>query len=279
MEDTELLQKAQQLGYVAANQALQDDLARKLSRDSGIDLQPWLLQNVKDYPTDRQKSAEWEVLEAKAAKGGPPKSESPVGIGLLCLALKEALSIRTVKPLSSSASSWFQSQQMPDFPLKSSVAAFHHLLEQNEVVVALNSELVVKIGYHTSTQYIATFEYIMASTPGVPAPTIHGLLETDQFTYTFMDRIAGVSLDKIWNDISESKKHAIKEQLTPIFKSLRSVPKPSVEQGSFALGTGIRHDVSTYEDTLESLWIQLRRSATSIISWSRPVGLYLKHCS
>jgi hypothetical protein len=105
-------------------------------------------------------------------------------------------------------------------------------------VVALNSELVIKIGYHTSTQYIATFEYILASTPGIPAPTIHGLLETDQFAYTFMDQIAGVSLDKIWNDISESKKLAVKEQLTPIFKSLRSVPKPSVEHGPFALGTG-----------------------------------------
>jgi hypothetical protein len=112
MEDTELLQKAQQLGYVAANQALQDDLARKLSRDSSIDLQPWLLQNVKDYPTDRQRSAEWEVLEAKAEKGGPSKSESPVGIGLLRLASKDALSIRTVKPLSSSASSWLPSEKL-----------------------------------------------------------------------------------------------------------------------------------------------------------------------
>jgi aminoglycoside phosphotransferase (APT) family kinase protein len=105
-------------------------------------------------------------------------------------------------------------------------------------VLGLSPNVAVKIGSAIDYDHISTVEYINEHAPDVPTPAVYGVLKTDTRTYLFMTRINGVSLDKLWPALDEAQKTSIRDQLTPIFKQLRAIPRPPLEDGKFTLGGG-----------------------------------------
>jgi hypothetical protein len=126
------------------------------------------------------------------------------------------------------------------------VAGLNMLLAQSTVlfesyqkaVLGLSPYIAVKIWFEIECDHIRALEYINKHAPDVPTPTVYGFLKTHSLTYLFMTRIDGASLDTLWPALDEAQKKSVRDQLTSIFKSLRAIPGPPLEDGKPTLGGG-----------------------------------------
>jgi hypothetical protein len=126
------------------------------------------------------------------------------------------------------------------------VAGLNMLLAQSTVlfesyqkaVLGLSPDIAVKIWFEIECDHIRTLEYINKHAPDVPTLTVYGFLKTHSLTYLFMTRIDGASLDTLWPALDEAQKKSVRDQLTSIFKSLRAIPGPPLEDGKPTLGGG-----------------------------------------
>jgi hypothetical protein len=105
-------------------------------------------------------------------------------------------------------------------------------------VLGLSPNVAVQIGSHIDYDRISTLKYINEHAPDVPTPAVYGVLRSKNRTYLFMARINGVSLDNLWPAMNEAQKISSRDQLTPLFKSLRAIPMPPSEDGKLTLGGG-----------------------------------------
>lgn len=111
------------------------------------------------------------------------------------------------------------------------VANFNQLLRgakclsfsRRRAVWGLTSTIVVKITVEPyNIDDALNLEYINMTIPNFPAAKLLGCLESGLFTYTFLRRIEGTPLSRIWPSMSYQKKWIIRNQLEALFRWLRS---------------------------------------------------------
>ncbi|KAF4772736.1 hypothetical protein HER10_EVM0008955 [Colletotrichum scovillei] len=96
------------------------------------------------------------------------------------------------------------------------------------MVFRLNENIVVKV---TSDEGFALTEhrslcYLKRHLPSFPSPQPHGLIEFDNYYFLFTSFIPGVSLEKVWPQLGDVEKRAVKSQLERLLSTLRSLPRP-----------------------------------------------------
>ncbi|PGH36831.1 hypothetical protein GX50_00288 [[Emmonsia] crescens] len=106
-------------------------------------------------------------------------------------------------------------------------------------VLGLSPGIVMKAGCGIDIDHVPTMEYIKTRAPCVPIPDIHGVFQAGNRNYVFMTRIKGEALDQVWKSLNTTQKASIKEQLGPMFSSIRSVPPPPSDEPQAILGGGI----------------------------------------
>ncbi|CAI4216600.1 unnamed protein product [Parascedosporium putredinis] len=102
----------------------------------------------------------------------------------------------------------------------------------------LTSTIVVKITVEPyNIDDALNLEYINMTLPDFPAPRLLGCLESGIFTYTFLSRIEGTSLGRIWPFMLYQQKWVIRHQLEVLFGWLRSYSQQRIRHfqliGSF----------------------------------------------
>ncbi|EPE05261.1 phosphotransferase family protein [Ophiostoma piceae UAMH 11346] len=97
------------------------------------------------------------------------------------------------------------------------------------VVVGLGPTVVVKIGTSLDPDGVTNLGYINTHLPSVPAPTFLGAITCGRWSYAFMTRGRGVTLEAVWPDLSQGAKRDVQAQLTHIFHDLRRGPEGSLD--------------------------------------------------
>ncbi|KLJ05433.1 hypothetical protein EMPG_11079 [Blastomyces silverae] len=94
-------------------------------------------------------------------------------------------------------------------------------------VVQLNHHVVVKLGPNISLTDADMTAHIQSHSTDIPVPQSLGVLSLGGITYSFMRRINGCSLDKLWPDLTDIEKCSVRDQLDLILEKLRSLPLPN----------------------------------------------------
>ena len=131
--------------------------------------------------------------------------------------------------------------------------AFQH---RYPIVLRISPDIVVKIYSDKSGHHVKALQHVHAHAPLIPAPRTHGLLrtESEHDYYHFMEYIPGDTLEYVWPHLSIEQKRSVRDQLTSIFRQLRSVPPPSTNANESGWGwKGICKESrrSRYRTTLE----------------------------
>ncbi|KAK4613677.1 hypothetical protein CLAFUW4_08791 [Fulvia fulva] len=91
------------------------------------------------------------------------------------------------------------------------------------VVVKCSDEIAAKVVAGNSdshwTEY-TTLEYLAEKAPSIPAPKPHGCISMGPYRVIFMSYVPGVTLGKVWLDLSPLQKSSIQQQLDDIFARL-----------------------------------------------------------
>ncbi|OAX80256.1 hypothetical protein ACJ72_05416 [Emergomyces africanus] len=93
-------------------------------------------------------------------------------------------------------------------------------------VVQLDHRVVVKLGPNISLTDVDMTAHIQRYSTDIPLPLPLGVLSLGGIIYTFMRRIDGCSLDKLWPDLTDIEKCSVRDQLNLILEKLRSLPLP-----------------------------------------------------
>ncbi|KAK1978309.1 kinase-like domain-containing protein [Colletotrichum cereale] len=107
---------------------------------------------------------------------------------------------------------------------------FNRLLQEGEVlhalhdtfVISIGLEKVVKISSTIDPDHIDNLQYIHDHVPEIPTPRFLGALRSGSWTYLFLSRSQGVTLESVWQDLTTGQKMAVQRQLTTSFKLLRA---------------------------------------------------------
>ena len=89
------------------------------------------------------------------------------------------------------------------------------------VVIGLGPSVVVKVGISLDPDGITNLQYINDHVPSVPAPSFLGSISCGRWSYVFMSRGRGVTLESMWPDLSTDDKLGVQMQLSVIFRNLR----------------------------------------------------------
>jgi hypothetical protein len=129
-----------------------------------------------------------------------------------------------------------------------SIDKFNHLIAQSSIiwehygifaVIEISPGILIKVGTFMDTSFVSDLDYVRKYAPGVKFPEVLGIFKSGHFTYMFMPKAEGVSLDKLWPNISTAQKMSVRNQLHPIFTELRKIPFLPDDSGSLSLGGGI----------------------------------------
>lgn len=96
-------------------------------------------------------------------------------------------------------------------------------------VVRILPNIVVKINKSNDKTEVHVLHHIHKHSHQIPAPQPLGMIMIGKWSYTFLSFIQGISLDRIWADLTTDKKCYVREQLNHIFTELRRLPWPSSE--------------------------------------------------
>ena len=115
---------------------------------------------------------------------------------------------------------------------KSRFTAMNHALQNSRSLTldgrtpvrTLGSSYVVKITSKNRNS-IETICYLKSIYRDFPVPDVQGAVETKDHIYMIMSRASGVSLDKIWPQLTKAHKYTIQSQLGAILIRLRSISR------------------------------------------------------
>ncbi|KAL9101750.1 MAG: hypothetical protein Q9163_003026 [Psora crenata] len=94
-------------------------------------------------------------------------------------------------------------------------------------VIKCSSDVVLKIvpAPEEHTEY-TSLQYLAQNAPAIPAPKPLGLLASDYTTYMFMSFVPGLTVDKIWSELSRDQKSSFSNQLNETLMDLRKLRVP-----------------------------------------------------
>lgn len=122
-------------------------------------------------------------------------------------------------------------------------------------VLVLTPEIVVKVGHDLDIARYSTLDYILEQQPQLPIPRVHGILqqESSKWTFVFMDRASGDTLESKWEFMSNANKAAVRDQLDTIVTKYRSIRPPPSEGPNAVFGGGVpRRCKDTRRETNEA---------------------------
>lgn len=113
----------------------------------------------------------------------------------------------------------FQNDNIPALPNVDEIRRCTVVLKErsDSKVVAVNDKIVVKYGGGIEQWEGQALLYLEREVPDVPAPRLYAMCQDAEETFFMMQRIPGVTLDTIWNSLSEAEKGSIADQLRLIF--------------------------------------------------------------
>ncbi|EPE07127.1 serine threonine protein kinase [Ophiostoma piceae UAMH 11346] len=88
---------------------------------------------------------------------------------------------------------------------------------------SISSNLIVKSNLRTTLSEAATMQFVAAHTRHVPVPHVHCAFEHGNRTYIVMERVEGVPLNEVWNDLLPAEQLQVLVHLTFIMRSLRRI--------------------------------------------------------
>lgn len=140
----------------------------------------------------------------------------------------------------------------------------NNLIDESEVVydfygtrtvLGLTPEIVMKVGHELDIGHYSTLDYILEQQPQLPIPRVHGILRqaSSKWTFVFMDRASGETLESKWEFMSNAQKAAVRDQLDALIAKYRSIPPPPSEEPNAVYGGGVpRRCKDTRRDTHEA---------------------------
>ena len=237
-------EQSEKQGGLTVNRTLQNELANFLSKDPSIDLSSWLEKKQALYSTNRAQAIDFSFRMAVAQNDGSGNALiKPFSRSVLSRKLHSIQTLEVIRPLDASVVTWAEGAGLRSFPEQVTDHELHDITarcdvidtQPGSVIVGLTPFIALKVCSRSRIRYLDTYEYIVKHAPRIPVATLLGVLATDRLAYTFMQRVHGVALDKLWSGLNPTEKYAIQQQLIEPFKLLRAVPRPS---SGFALGTG-----------------------------------------
>lgn len=128
-----------------------------------------------------------------------------------------------------------------------SLTALHQALRSGTVlqslhnnwVLSIGSAYVVKIGSDIDLDHIDNLRYINEHVPEIPTPQVAGAFRQSRWTFIFLSRAEGVTLEEMWPDLTTDQKTSVQHQLANYFQILRAKHPTSqpLRIGSFQTGT------------------------------------------
>jgi hypothetical protein len=111
------------------------------------------------------------------------------------------------------------------------------------VVLKCNDDLAVKVvrGYNDHTEY-TSMQYLAEHAPDIPAPKPHGFIKLGTTHVIFMTLIPSITLEKVWDNLTDRNKTSIQHELNEIFLKLRKLKKNSAQQLGGLDGEGVKND-------------------------------------
>lgn len=265
MEDPNLKQiimaTSEQGGGSTVNRMLRTELAHILLKDRSLDLSSWLTEKQASYPIDREQLIGFSPAiagarnensgdasnsdDASDSGDAPDSGDATNSFDWSILTSDSGLiqNLKVMRPLHASILTWAEGAGLRSFPQRVTNKQLHDLLfkcdvidlRPRAVVVGLTPLIALKVSQRSMIWYLETYEYIVWHAPTILVAKFLGVLTTDGFAYTFMQRVHGVRLDTIWGRLGQAEKDSIRQQLTEPFKLLRALRRPT---SSLALGTG-----------------------------------------
>lgn len=119
--------------------------------------------------------------------------------------------------------------------LASAERLFQSQTDKNHYVAKCSKDLVVKVSEvqlsavtdqpdftdYTSMRFLAQHK------PDFPAPRPHGLFVCGKYSYLFMTYIPGITLENVWNTLTEVQKLHLTDDLNRLILELRAIPLPT----------------------------------------------------
>ncbi|KAL9129206.1 MAG: hypothetical protein Q9217_002275 [Psora testacea] len=98
---------------------------------------------------------------------------------------------------------------------------------RGQAVIKCSSDIVLKIvpNLEDHTEY-TSMQYLAQNAPAIPAPKPLGLLVSDNTTYIFMSFVPGLTVDKIWSELSGDQKSFLRDQFNGLLMKLRDLRVP-----------------------------------------------------
>lgn len=95
-----------------------------------------------------------------------------------------------------------------------------------ETIAAVTPQIVVKFGVSTTASEGQALLFLEQCVPDIPAPRLYALYHDSQDTFIVMERISGVTLDTLWDQLSDDEKDTTCEDLRRVVDIMRSTAGP-----------------------------------------------------
>lgn len=113
--------------------------------------------------------------------------------------------------------------------LRSATVLFQSDTDPSHFVARCGDHIAVKaVSSADSTEY-TTLKFLESQAPAILAPKPHGVIAVGNVWYMFMSLVPGVSLESVWQDLTDSQKRSVSSDLDSLLVEVHNLP---FEQGS-----------------------------------------------
>ncbi|KAK2734486.1 hypothetical protein FQN55_002656 [Onygenales sp. PD_40] len=207
--------------------------------------------NLRDrFPSDYARRYGWAMPNTNEKPPDPPRPKPPRD--WVREKLDDISTASTIYPLSEQASALLQkSSEINNYSDERALAASLKTLILNSerlfelsirgVVVKCNDEIVIKVfpDSRDLTEY-HNLQYLADRACDLPIPRPHGLIMLGNLRAMFMSYIPGVTLEKVWLDLSHEAKLSVQKQLDLIFSQLRCLRQDDGSELGGIGGEGVK---------------------------------------
>ncbi|QPC72259.1 hypothetical protein HYE68_003011 [Fusarium pseudograminearum] len=223
-------------GRSIANGILTKNITSRVKADPSIDLSQFLQQQAALYPqlcknlSQRRGSNSSSSSTSSQTDG---KDQGSVSATKAASEFQLTNNINIIYSLDDSIVSLASARQTPTEPESKYLAALASGLNQaindsqtlwrlhNTAVLQISPSQVVKVSTSLDHDSMTNLQYIRKHVQEVPTPSCLGALQCGPWTYAFMTRAEGETLEAVWPRLLTSHKRSIQQQLNTIFQQLR----------------------------------------------------------
>ncbi|KAL6923043.1 hypothetical protein ACHAPO_006526 [Fusarium lateritium] len=222
-------------GRSVANSILTKNITSRVKGDPSIDLSQFLQQQATFYPQLCKNLSQRRGSNSSSSDTSSQTHEKDQGSVSATKATQFQLTnnINIIYPLDVSIIALAGARETPAEPESEYLAVLASGLNQaindsqtlwrlhNTAVLQISPSQVVKISTSLDHDSITNLQYIRKHAQEVPTPSCLGALQCGPWTYAFMTRAEGETLETVWPRLLTSHKLSIQQQLNTIFQQIR----------------------------------------------------------